>query len=127
MHETDTIKRLIDAVPGRTVAARLRRIMPDIDRRVREGVQHDDIIAVLNANGFNLNLNTFRSCLYRYRKAMREEGAPAAVPVPASTDSDTSAAAPSLADVFDPIRRDALGEKYLGRTRPLFQQGKPQT
>lgn len=127
MPETDALKHLIDTVPGRTVAARLRRIMPDIDRRVQEGIQHDDIIAALNANGFNLNLNTFRSCLYRYRKALREEGTPAAVPVLSPADPAASAAAPSLADIFDPIRRDALGEKYLGRTRPLFQKGNPRT
>ena len=136
MNETDALKSLIDAIPGRTAAAKLRRIMPDIDRRVREGIQHEEIIDTLNANGFALNLNTFRSYLYRYRRAVQDDGqaVPAAhtvldvsLPAPAADPASRADISPSLDDLFDPIRRDALGEKYLGRTRPLFQKGKSQT
>ncbi len=136
MNKTDALKSLIDAIPGRTVAAKLRRIMPDIDRRVREGIQHEEIIDTLNANGFALNLNTFRSYLYRYRRAVQDDGqaVPAAhtvldvsLPAPAADPASRADISPSLDDLFDPIRRDALGEKYLGRTRPLFQKGKSQT
>ena len=136
MKETDALKSLIDAIPGRTAAAKLRRIMPDIDRRVREGIQHEEIIDTLNANGFALNLNTFRSYLYRYRRAVQDDGqaVPAAhtvldvsLPAPAADPASRADISPSLDDLFDPIRRDALGEKYLGRTRPLFQKGKSQT
>ncbi len=136
VNETDALKSLIDAIPGRTVAAKLRRIMPDIDRRVREGIQHEEIIVTLNANGFTLNLNTFRSYLYRYRRAVQgdRQPVPAAhtvpdggLPAPAADPASPADLPPSLDDLFDPIRRDALGEKYLGRTRPLFQKGKSQT
>jgi len=130
---SDDFKSLLDAIPGRTVAARLRRMMPDIDRRVREGIQHEEIISTLNANGFNLNLNTFRSYLYRYRKTLQAlEGAASpsgAVSAPDAMPLATAPAAkaPALEDVLDPIRREAIGAQYLGRTRPLFQKGKNQT
>jgi hypothetical protein len=130
---SDDLKSLIDAIPGRTVAAKLRRMMPDIDRRVREGIQHEEIISTLNANGFNLNLNTFRSYLYRYRKTLQAvEGAASSSRAASAPDAVLPAAAPAvkapaLDDVLDPIRRDAIGAQYLGRTRPLFQKGKNQT
>jgi hypothetical protein len=124
---SDDLKSLIDAIPGRTVAAKLRRIMPDIDRRVREGIQHEEIIDTLNANGFDLNLNTFRSYLYRYRKTLQAaEGTASSSRVPLAPDA-SPAESPSLDDVLDPIRRETIGAQYLGRTRPLFQKGQKQT
>jgi hypothetical protein len=125
---SDDLKSLIDAIPGRTVAAKLRRIMPDIDRRVREGIQHEEIIDTLNANGFDLNLNTFRSYLYRYRKTLQAaEGTASPSRVAPAPVATSPAESPSLDDVLDPIRREAIGAQYLGRTRPLFQKGQKQT
>jgi hypothetical protein len=125
---SDDLKGLIDAIPGRTVAAKLRRMMPDIDRRVREGIQHEEIISTLNANGFSLNLNTFRSYLYRYRKTVQgAEGTASPSRVAPAPVATSPAESPSLDDVLDPIRREAIGAQYLGRTRPLFQKGKNQT
>ena len=78
MNETDALKDRIENIrPRMTLAAKLRELMPEIDRQVRAGVQHDDIVETLNANGFDVNLNTFRSYLYRYRKKRRaSEGQP---------------------------------------------------
>lgn len=137
MSQSDPLKALIDSIPGRTVAASLRRIMPEIDRRVRDGVRHEDIVAALNANGFALNLNTFRSNLYRYRKQHRTQtGQPASEPAPkatpdsvqASADADTPGtgthwnARPALEAVLDARKRGETGDAYLGRSRPLFRK-----
>lgn len=132
MSQPNDLKALIESIPGRTVAARLRRIMPEIDRRIREGVQHDEIIETLNAHGFDLNLNTFRSNLYRYRKKVRVEQsaspapelASAATPLPTQNSAPEPdipvTSPPSLDDVLDARKRDEFGESYLVRRRPLL-------
>lgn len=111
---------------GSTTAARVRAIMPAIDRKVREGVSHEDIIKVLEAAGLSLTLNTFRSYLYRYRKrgAVRKEAS-----AESATNGKSSRAAPGEAEpvasgadfeaALDPKRRDALGDRYLNRRPPI--------
>lgn len=70
--DRDALKELIKSIPGKTLAAKLRTVMPEIDARVRSGVQHQEIIETLNEQGFDINLNTFRSYLYRYRKKVNQ-------------------------------------------------------
>lgn len=135
MDQSDALKGLIEGIPGKTLAAKLRGLMPEIDRRVREGVQHEEIIETLNANGFNLNLNTFRSYLYRYRKKLRTGGVvskPANSATTANGNSSVdeaveeeetpSGSPPSLDDILDAKKRDKLGDQYLSRTRPIFNK-----
>ena len=83
MSQTDDLKAMISAMPGKTLAAKLRAVMPEIDKRVREGVRHDELIEMLNIHGFDLKLNTFRKYLYRYRKKLAEEQQQPARPIPA--------------------------------------------
>ncbi|TXG97359.1 MAG: hypothetical protein E6R08_07055 [Nevskiaceae bacterium] len=78
MAKADQLKALLDELPGRTLAAKLQDLMPEIDRKVRSGVRHEEIIEVLNAQGFDLKLTNFRSILYRYRK--KHPGNPGAAP-----------------------------------------------
>lgn len=135
MDQSDALKGLIEGIPGKTLAAKLRGLMPEIDKRVREGVQHEEIIDTLNANGFDLNLNTFRSYLYRYRKKVRAGEAPAKPTKSATTANGNSPVedagedeqlpdevSPSLADALDARKRDQLGDKYLSRQRPIFNK-----
>lgn len=100
-----------------------------------EGIQHEEIIGTLNANGFDLNLNTFRSYLYRYRRKLRgTEARISPVKSPASADCNSSVqvtgegeklpddASPSLADTLDARKRAELGDQYVSRQRPLFSK-----
>jgi len=68
VHQPEDIKTAILGLPGRTLAAKLRQLMSDIDRRVREGVGHEEIVETLNRHGIEVKLETFRKYLYRYRK-----------------------------------------------------------
>lgn len=135
MDQGEFLKQLIANVASGTLAARMREIMPDVDRRVREGIRHDEIIAALNANGFAVNRNTFRSYLYRYRKkaghavdrpqtsprfgVSEPVGRPAPI-VEALCESPVEDRH-GLDAVLEASRRDELGEKYLARARPLFK------
>jgi hypothetical protein len=129
----DDLEARIEALTGRTAAARLRAVMPVIDRKVREGVRHEDIVQALEAAGLRLSLNTFRSYLYRYRKRHQAQGAASTSthpkthgsPAAAAGEAEAVAADASTDAAFeaalDPKRRDALGDSYLTRRPPIVR------
>jgi len=126
---SDDLEARIEALTGRTAAARLRAIMPVIDRKVREGVRHEDIVAALEAAGLRVSLNTFRSYLYRYRKRSQAQGAASASEHPKTHSSPPAApgeAEPSALDAdaafeaaLDPKQREAIANSYLTRRPPI--------
>ena len=76
MADTEELTALIEAIPARTLAAKLRALMPVIERRIQAGVRHGEIVDVLNKSGAlpnQLKLEALRSYLKRYRKAQRGE------------------------------------------------------
>jgi hypothetical protein len=109
--QAEELKAIIEAIPGKTLAAKLRRVMPEIDRRVREGVMHEEIVQALNEHGFDLNLNTFRSYLYRYRRKLKE-----------AAESPTPAKAPGVAPVSPPATDSPVG-KPAESIRPITNKG----
>jgi hypothetical protein len=129
---SDDLEARIEALTGRTAAARLRAVMPVIDRKVREGVKHEDIVQALEAAGLRVSLNTFRSYLYRYRKRNRAQAAPSASAHPKTHSSPPAAsgeAGPSAPDAdadfeaaLDPKQRAALGDRYLDRRPPIVRK-----
>lgn len=72
---SEDLRTRINALSGRTTAAKLRAIMEDIDRKVREGVSHEDIVQTLRESGLEISLATFRGNLYRYRRSLASESA----------------------------------------------------
>lgn len=75
----DTIRVVFDLKTNGTMSQRLKPIMADLDAAVRAGVSHEEIVEQLAAHGLDVPLNTFRSYLYRYRKASaapKKEAAP---------------------------------------------------
>jgi hypothetical protein len=126
---TDDLRDRINALSGQTMASKLRKVMPDIDRKVREGVKHEDIVSALKEAGLKLSLTTFRTYFYRYRKSL---GKPSDDKAPEQEDGNlfpTSAgliqAAISEVDTegfeaaLDARQREATNQKYLGQT-PFF-------
>jgi hypothetical protein len=131
----DDLEARIEALTGRTAATRLRAVMPVIDRKVREGVRHEDIVQALEAAGLRLSLNTFRSYLYRYRKRNQAQEAASTGTHPKTHSSPAAAAAAGEAEAagintgadaafeaaLDPKRREALGDSYLTRRPPIVR------
>lgn len=70
--QVNEVAEALTRVRGKTKAARLRPLLPIIDRKVREGVEHGELVEELNRYGFDLNVHTFRTNLYRYRRKLRE-------------------------------------------------------
>ncbi len=135
--ESDKLREAIGRLSGTSLAARLRPLLPEIDRKAREGVRHADIVAALAAEGLTVSLETFRKTLYRYRAAHPPADEPSigpfgpppspAEPAGAASGQDDGRGAPSapygatdFEAALDPKTRDALGEKYLARRRPLL-------
>ena len=70
MTDPAALKDQIASFTGKTLASQLRVLMPDIDSRVREGVDHETIVEGLTKAGLPISLNTFRVYLYRYRSRL---------------------------------------------------------
>jgi hypothetical protein len=72
MSEPD-LKTAIEAIAPTSKAAKLRQLMPVIERKLDEGVKAVDILAVLKEGGLEMTLGTFRNYLHQYRK--KKQGA----------------------------------------------------
>lgn len=69
---TDNLIENLKALGKRSPASRLSELMPVIDEQIKRGVSHEDILTTLHDGGINVNVHTFRTSLYRYRKSVRE-------------------------------------------------------
>jgi pyruvate/2-oxoglutarate dehydrogenase complex dihydrolipoamide acyltransferase (E2) component len=81
--DTEELRARLAGIPARTLAAKLRVLMPVIVSRIDAGVRHREILAVLNENGGvgkEVTLRTLQCYLYRYRKAQRGASPRAATP-----------------------------------------------
>lgn len=141
MESPDSAKCLIKAIDVKKKSARLRAIMPDILRRIDDGVSHEQIVEALNRSGqLDLNLGTFRKYLYRYRKKLRQQlklEKPNAENSARTNDnlsskqvqeSDDEAQTESdkLAEVISARNRGSLGDNYLNKSRPILGKSRSQ-
>lgn len=80
----DTLKDALEALTATTKAGRFRELMPVIEAKVAAGVRHDEILEALNSHGFDMDKYTYKTYVYRNRKAAKKEGkAPLPSPSPA--------------------------------------------
>ncbi|WP_132898491.1 hypothetical protein [Sphingomonas sp. PP-CC-3A-396] len=145
---TDPLIDSLKTVPRTTKAARLRVLLPEIERLLSEGVLREDIIAHLKTGGLDLTLETFKTYLFRYRRDQRSAKTDSIKPTRSfehervadrktvtdpepmkedDPDGDTikpepdSGAQPELrfADVFDRRKSDAYVDQFM-TPRPLI-------
>lgn len=55
-------------------AKRVHAMMPDIEAKMAEGVRQEEILEALAKVGIELDIQTFRNYLYRYRKKQKKQG-----------------------------------------------------
>lgn len=87
----DTLKAALEALTATTKAGRLRELMPTIEAKVAAGVRHEDILEALNAHGFDLTERTYKTYLYRFRKAFKTGKKKPPLPSPSATVKPSSA------------------------------------
>lgn len=155
MKDLPALKDQIASFTGKTLASQLRVLMPDIDSRVREGVDHETIVEGLTKAGLTISLNTFRVYLYRYRLKARASKIEPLVeivssepepntdrniitdPKPMADDnppSDLPETEPntvavdslSLADLLDAKKSDAYIDQYMNRRPRLLGRNRGQ-
>lgn len=108
------IERL-KALSERGSHSKLRNLMPMIDPHVRRGVSHEDIIATLAEGGLTVNIYTFRSALYAYRKKQRGGGVESSKKHTPNMESPNEPGS-NLEPVKTPTYKqtlDKLGAKYV--------------
>ncbi len=115
---TDDLKTLINSLTGTSTASRLRKVMPEIEQKLGEGVKHEEIILALAEAGLVISMATFRGNLYRYRRNLNP-GAKAEVPMlqplqalPVASDLEFEAA-------LDPGQRARTADAYTNLRPPL--------
>ncbi|SAL05372.1 hypothetical protein AWB81_07134 [Caballeronia arationis] len=64
-------KQAVSEIEPTTKAARLRDVMPEIEKKLAVGVQLRAIHQALTGAGLDLTLQTLKTYLYRYRKELR--------------------------------------------------------
>ena len=77
MGTTDDLRAVIEAIPTRTLAAKLRPLMPAIELRLQSGVHLREIGDALNQSAAldtNVKLATLKNYLQRYRSRQRAGG-----------------------------------------------------
>lgn len=74
-----TLHALSRSTTARTQMARLRELLPDIERAQATGVKHQHILEALNIHGFSLSMKSYSVMLFRLRQA-RAKSAGARVP-----------------------------------------------
>lgn len=102
--------------------------MPEIERKVREGVRYADIVAALEEGGIKVGLETFRKYLHRYRKARRGDLRARRADGHSVRDAETQATPDSSDDMvkasptpdddrvramLDPRERDEFAEQFF--------------
>jgi hypothetical protein len=74
LRKPNALEALIHGFPGRTLAAKLRRLLPQIEKRIEEGVRLPEIVDALNrsgALGAEVRLTTLKTYLRRFRRKRR--------------------------------------------------------
>ncbi|PRH44773.1 hypothetical protein [Burkholderia multivorans] len=120
MNDED-LKRRLDALgtsaPVSSKIARLRVLYDHVDAALRRGATRQDVLDVLNADGFSMTMASFKSALQRIRAERKKTSANA------SADTLQSNAGSSVyTDACEPIgkggtSRESLADIFAARGR----------
>lgn len=118
-HSNDLCGKL-SKLTSNTKFNNLSEIMPLIDQKVREGVSHQDIVSVLNSDGIDIKLTTFRAYLYRYRKLNKHDKKPNVDE--SLLEPDTKTEDIKLKDVINRDKHAENASHYMNQKKPLTTQ-----
>lgn len=104
MTDTEKLKSLISGLEGKTTFSRLEPLMPDIDRKIKEGVPRSELHRLITEQGIDISEGVFYTYLYRYRKR------------------NSKTATPSKA-----VNKPILEQPQNGNSAPVLQETTPDT
>jgi len=111
------LREAIEKVDVSTTAAKLRQLMPQIEQKIAQGVQHQALVDALCKAGLEVNLNTFRKTLARYRQRQKPGGQRA---VEAPLASAGASAEPPQAEEAP----EQVADRYMRRRRSILRDPK---
>lgn len=141
MADTDQIKSMISGLEGKSLYGQLEPLMPEIDRKIREGVPRAQIHQLITDQGITITEGTLYNYLHRYRKrnsATPSAGKSANKPKPPAVQNGNSEVEPvapvtesAQASSSDPSINDLLSneqsrEEFTNQymTRPPIRRSK---
>jgi hypothetical protein len=108
-----------DALHELPIARNTKRLLPlwqDIEAKLTAGVSQAEIVALLNDNGFNMTLATFKTYLHRQRK--QRQAVPSGTPKVAAPVQAATLAPPTNPGVVAPATSPPISSVKVGATRP---------
>lgn len=79
-----------------SITKRLRKLLPEIEELMKQGLPRQVILNHLNSNGFNLTMGSFADALHRLRKeAKKKENAVGGKRINTSSTAEKSKAVPA--------------------------------
>lgn len=140
MADTDQIKTMISGLAGKSVYGQLEPLMPEIVKKISEGVPRAQIHQLITEQGIKISEGTFYNYLHRYRKRNSTPAAPGkasnkqplppvaqngnsepavVVEEPALDDSEQKSSAIDL--LSNEIAREDFANQFM--TRPPIRKG----
>lgn len=139
MTDTDQLKSMISGLATKTIYGQLEPLMPEIDKRIKEGVPRAEIHELIRAQGIEISQGTFYNYLHRYRKRNQKSATPRkaenkteiakerngnsaiavpeVIPEPDTIETESASSEPSLDDL---LKNEKAREEYTDQfmTRP---------
>lgn len=84
-----TLQQIAETPSMQSKIVRFRKLFPYINQALQNGIPKQNVLEVLNANEFDLTLNTFNTYLCRERKARNPSGKKDEITSPSGMVSDT--------------------------------------
>lgn len=141
--DREALRELISEPKNQSKMGRLRGLFDEIETAKAAGIKNSKILETLNAQGLDLNLNTFETMLYNIRKERKRKlnKTTAATPVDnklenerrnpnktmediAAINKDKNEDNEDLSGLTAKQRRERIADKYMnkGTNNPLLQK-----
>jgi hypothetical protein len=141
--DIEALRELTSDPKNQSKMGRLRGLFDEIERAKAAGIKNSKILATLNAQGLDLNLNTFETMLYSIRKERKRKPNQntAATPLDntpekefhnpnkntekiAEITKDNDIDNEDLSGLTDKQRRERIADKYMniGTKNPILQK-----
>jgi hypothetical protein len=138
--DREALRELIADPKNQSKMGRLRGLFDEIEAAKATGIKNSKILATLNAQGLELNLNTFETMLYNIRKERKRKlnKTMAATPVDNTPEKEVHNSNKTMEEIVtinkdnnedlsgltDKQRRERIADKYMnkGTNNPLLQK-----
>lgn len=123
MFDETEIKKGLKSITPKTKVGIIKQVMPDILKRLEDGIKLGEIIEILKSNGIEIGAPTLRNYIYRYRKTMakKEVSNFDKAPVVSAKSETTVPEKKKFKDVLKAHRAGNVGDKYINEYKTILK------